>query len=155
MELDELEIGHPRAAAVRHRDAIAGRNRRIGRVPVHVTGAARRQEHGLRPCESHRPVVAQVFDAGAAAPLDQQIHHPGVRVGVDARHRRHPRVEHGADLAAGRVAGVQHTAHAVRALDRQRQLAIGPAVEPRAPLHQLANEPRTVLDQRPDRALIA
>ena len=41
--------------------------------------------------------------------------------------------QHAADLAAGRVARVQHAPHAVRAFERQRRLAVGAAIERRAP----------------------
>ena len=47
--------------------------------------------------------------------------------------RRDARPQHAADLAAGRVARVQHAAHAVRAFARQRRLAVGVAIERRAP----------------------
>ena len=45
------------------------------------------------------------------------------------RSARRARPQRAADLAAGRVARVQHAARAVRPLDRQRRLAVGVAVE--------------------------
>ena len=53
---------------------------------------------------------------------------------VDRRQRAHPLPEHAADLAAGRVAGVQHAPHAVRRLAAERRPAVGVAIEPRAPV---------------------
>ncbi len=77
----------------------------------------------------------------------------GVR--PDPRHRRDPLVQHAADFAAGRIPRVEDTPHAVRPFDCQRRLPVGLAVEPRAPLHQLADESRTVFDERPHRPLVA
>ena len=45
MELDELEIAARGADAIRHRDAVAGRDVGVRRVDVDLAGAARR-EHG-------------------------------------------------------------------------------------------------------------
>ena len=44
-----------------------------------------------------------------------------------------------ADLAAGRIARVQHTADRVRAFAAERGLAMRVAIEPRAPVQQLAH----------------
>ena len=155
MELDELEISDPGAAAIRHRDAVSGRHRRVGRVPIDVSGAAGRQQDRLRPGHTDRPVLGQIPDPGAAPVLDHQVDDLGVRVRPDPGHGRHPLVEHAADLAAGRIARVQHPPHAVRPLDRQRRLTIGAAVESRPPVHQLPDEPWPIFDERPHRPLVA
>ena len=45
MELDELEVGDPRAGAIGQRDAVAGGHRGIGRLAEDLSGAARGQQH--------------------------------------------------------------------------------------------------------------
>ena len=155
MKLHELEIRHPGAGPVRHRDAVAGRHRRIGRVAVDVTGAAGRQQNRPGPRDPDRPVIRQIPDAGAAAALDDEVDDARVGMGADVRHGRDPLIQHAADFTPGRVPRVQHASYAVGPFDRQRQLAARVAIEPRAPIDQLADEPRPVLDQRLDRALVA
>ncbi len=60
-----------------------------------------------------------------------------------------------ANLAAGRVARVQHAADAVGGLEAERQLARRVAIEPRAPLDQLAHVPRAFLDEHAHGRLVA
>ena len=67
---------------------------------------------------------------------------------VDRRQRAHALPQHAADLAAGGIAGVQHAADAVRRLAAERRPAVGVAVEPRAPLEQLAHVRAGLLDER-------
>ena len=55
----------------------------------------------------------------------------------------------------GRIRRVQHAAHAVRAFGRERQFAVRVAVEPRAPLDQLARVTRPLLAEHADGALVA
>ena len=55
--------------------------------------------------------------------------------------------ERAADLAAGRVAGVQDPADAVRRFEPERRLAVRVAIEPRAPVDQLAHVARAFLDE--------
>ena len=155
VELHELEIGNAGAAAVRHRHAVAGRHRRIRRIAIDVARAAGREQHRLRPRHPHAPIVGQELHAGAPAALDEQVDDAGVRVRPDAGHGRDAPVENAADLAAGRIPRVQHTTDAVRAFDGQRELPVGTAIEARAPLHQLADESRPVLDERMHGALVA
>ena len=51
--------------------------------------------------------------------------------------------------------GVQHAARAVRALDRQRRIAVGVAVERGPPLHQLAHVAGTFADEHFHRPQVA
>ena len=68
---------------------------------------------------------------------------------------RRPPPQHATDLPAGRIVGVQHAPRAVRALDRQRRIAVGVAVEGGAPLHQLADVAWPVADEHFHRARVA
>ena len=67
---------------------------------------------------SNRPRVIEHLEAAGRAGLDPQ---------------RAPQ------LAAGRVGGVQHPANRVRRFAGERDLAMRVAIEPRAPVHQLAH----------------
>ena len=91
--------------------------------PIDVSGAAGRQQDRLRPGHTDRPVLGQIPDPGAAPLLDHQVDDLGVRVRPDPGHGRHPLVEHAPDLAAGRIARVQHPPHAVRPLDAHGDIA--------------------------------
>ena len=62
--------------------------------------------------------------------------------------RAHALPQHATDLAAGRVAGVQHAAHRVRGFAAEREPAVGVAIERRSPRHQLADIGGAVLDER-------
>ena len=64
--------------------------------------------------------------------------------------RRHLLPQHAADLAAGRVARVQHAAHAVRRLAPERRAGRRVAIERRAPLDQLADVARSLVRQHVD-----
>ena len=63
---------------------------------------------------------------------ERVLEHANARVGDDAL------PQHAPDLAPGRIGRVQHTPHAVRAFGCERRLAVGVAIEPRAPLDELA-----------------
>ena len=79
MKLDELEIGDARPGAVRQRDAVAGRDRRIGRLAEHLPGAAGREQHA--PARARRrsaPSSLQKPRADAAAVLDDEADDPRV-----------------------------------------------------------------------------
>ena len=157
VELHELEIGHRRAGAVRHGHAVAGRHGRIGRVAEDMTGAAGREQHHLRSDDARAPVLVQDLRADAAADLavnDQADRARVIRRSHVGQRRRAP-PQHAADLPAGRIVGVQHAPRAVRALDRQRRIAVGVAVERGAPLHQLADVAWPVADEHFHRLRVA
>ena len=74
--------------------------------------------------------TAPVLDDGADG--ERVLEHP------NARARRGALPEHAADLAPGGIGRMQNAAYAVRALRRQRRLPVRVAVEPGAPVDQLA-----------------
>jgi hypothetical protein len=53
VELDVLEVQEPGARAPRHRESVAARARRIGRVQVHLPEAAGREDRLVRPVRGH------------------------------------------------------------------------------------------------------
>ena len=126
MELDELHVRHPRAGVPRQAHAVAGGNRRIGGVAEHLAGAAGGQQHGARAHVTHdrrRAGVRHEAGADADAVLDDQLNglrviedlEPAGRAGLDP--------QGAAQLAAGRVGGVQHAANRVRRFAGERDLA--------------------------------
>ena len=124
MKLHELEVRDARAGAIRHRHAVAGRDRGIGRVAIDLTGAAGRQQHdaGARRPDACRPPAGS---ARRCSGRRSTISSTAARVSVRARRRgsADTRPTAPADLAAGRVARVQHAPDAVRPFDRQRRRA--------------------------------
>ena len=63
--------------------------------------------------------------------------------------------QHASDLAARRIGRMQHAAHAVRAFGCERRLAVSVAIEPRAPLDQLARIARSLVAEHAHGALVA
>ena len=86
--------------------------------------------------------------------FDGDPHGARVRLHAHVGHSAHALPEDPSDFAAGRVVRVQHAAHAVRPLERERGTPIGIAIEGGAPLDQLANIARALFDQHRDRALV-
>ena len=153
MELHELEVGHARAGLERHRDAVAGGDRRVRRLAKHLAGAAGREQRARgadRRCTSPSrstnvaPDARAVVDVAATAPA-----HRRARCTRGCAATLLP--QHAADLAAGGVARVQHAAHAVRGLAAERRAPVRVAIEGRAPLDQLAHVARTVVHEHVDR----
>ena len=66
-----------------------------------------------------------------------------------------PLPERPADLAAGGVTGMQDSADAVRRLETERRTTRLVAIELHTPVNQLLHQAGTVLDERPDRGLVA
>ena len=157
MELHELEIGDARAGAPRQRDAVAGRDRRIGRLAEDLSGAAGRQQHRAAP--SIVAGVARVAIRRARRSGRPRTISAIARVWlstVHARVGRDARPQQPADLASGRVARVQHAAHAVRALAAERRAApVAIAIERGAPLEQLADVADAVLHEHAHGVFVA
>ena len=63
--------------------------------------------------------------------------------------------ERAGDLAAGRVARVQHATHGVRAFAAERGRAVGVAIEVGAPVEELAHVVRPLVDEHLDRRHVA
>ncbi len=124
MKLHELEIAHRRASPIRHGDTVAGRDERIRGLAVDVPGAAGREQHGPRPRDTRRPVLANHPNARAAAVVDDQVHRACVIDGLHAGHARRLEPEDATDLTSGGISRVKYAARAVRAFDRQRELPI-------------------------------
>ena len=159
VELHELQIGDRCAGAIGHRDPVARRHRRIGRVVEDVAGAAGRKQHLPGVHEGGAAVFVQ-DPRPDAANLAAVVDHPELdraRVigGAHAGERRRLRPQGPRDLAAGRIARVQHAAGAVRSLHRQRWRSIRFEVEAGAPRHQLADVGRPLANQDVDRLGIA
>jgi hypothetical protein len=158
VELNELEVDHAGAGKERHRDPVAGGHRGIRGLAKHVARPAGRQQrgHADRHVAVARPCTAGcVLRSHTAAVADQKPRHSRVLDHTDRRTRRDPPPQDGHDFPAGRVTRVQYAPHAVRALARQRRFTASVPIEPRAPVHELHDVPRSRLDQHADRALVA
>ena len=156
MELDELEIGDARAGAIRHRDAVAGRDRRIGRLAVDLPRAAGRQQHHVRPraiasvpssCRNRAPTQrppSTIRSTTRAWSWAVTLGRPATRC-----HSARPISRPVASAACS-------TRRALCAASmRKRELAVGIAIEARAPLDQLADVARAVLDEHLHGPLVA
>ena len=155
VELHELEIRHGRARAIRHRHAVAGRHWRIRRIAEYVAGAAGREQHQVCRRDAHRAVLVKNPRAGAARVVDDELDGARVIGRANAGERRGAEPQDAPDLAARRVARMEHAPRAVRALDRQRRRAVSLAIERRAPCHQLADVTRPFFDEHLHGARVA
>ena len=155
MELHELEVGDAGAGAIRERDAVAGRNRRIGRLAEHLSGSAGGQQRGAgTKLPAHTALIEKGHPRHAAV-LDQQFGDQRVMDGVDRREPADALPERPADLAAGRIAGVQHAPHAVRRLASEGGPPARIAIEARTPFEQFAHIDRAFLDEHLHRFRVA
>jgi len=102
-----------------------------------------------------RAVAIDVVHAAHGAASRDEIGDERVVDRRDRPERARPLPQHPADLAAGRVARVQHAPDAVRRLASERELAVAVAIEARAPVDELAHVARSVPDQHVDRPLVA
>ena len=139
MELHELEVGDARAGAPRHRDAVARGDLGVGRLAVHLPGAAGRQQRRRgadrlprRPPDrgSATPTArpSSISDGGGARVLD----------GVDARMRggRAPTAcRRWSRPVVSRACSTRRTLCA--ASRASASSPFGCAIEGRAPVHQL------------------
>jgi 3-dehydroquinate synthase len=155
MKLHKLEIDHLRASRERHRDSVSGRHVRVRGLVIHLTGAAGCQEH-VR-CERNRQsaISEQKARADAAAVADRKADDPRVILGRHSSQLRGAIPQDPANLTAGRVVRVQHSAGTVCRFHGERRLSIRTAIESGAPRHQLSHESRTILDENLYRARIA
>ena len=94
-------------------------------VASSVARAERATRLAARVDEAHAETSA-VFDDGAHR--ERVLQHADARDGGDAL------PEHATDLAPRGIRRMQHAADAVRAFGRERRLAVGVAIEARAPL---------------------
>ena len=109
VELHELEVGARDAGAQRERDAVAGRQRRVGGDREALADAAGR-EHGVRRAHGlDRPVGSEREDAARTPAFDDQLDREPAFAHLDRRglDRGHERA---LDLGAGRVAARVHDA---------------------------------------------
>src|SRR4051812_30343974 len=113
MKLDELEISDARAGVKPESDAVAGGHAGIGRVAKDLTGAARREQRRLRASIARKAELIVEAHADAAALLDQELRHERMIRRLDRLEFADAGPEDARDLAAGRVAGVEHAADAV------------------------------------------
>ena len=156
MELHELEVADRGPGAVRHGDAVAGGDGRVGRAPVDPAGASRGEDRHHRHVEVELPVVEAHRQRADAAPVQrEQVDDELVLVELDAAADLGRLGQGARDLAAGGVAaGVNDARHRVRAFAPQHDLAVH-AVEVGADLHELAHAVRALVDEHPDRVLVA
>ncbi len=127
----------------------------VGGLAEHLAGTAGGQQCGAGAHLMAAPVGVEVAHAAREAGIDDDLGDERVIDGVDRRQRADAIPEHAADLAAGRVACMQDAADAVRGLAAERQPPSRVEVELRAPLDQLTDVGRTVLDQHADRLFVA
>ena len=74
MELDVLQVNHPRSGAVGHRQAVAARSRGVSGVEENLPQTASRQDHLARQDALHpaRRLVEDIRPVAAQSPVDTQ-----------------------------------------------------------------------------------
>ena len=151
MELHELEIAHLRAAPVRHREAVAGRDGGVRRLAEHASGAARREQHGARARHARRDRrrTRSARPGTRRPPMSSVVASASCSTRTPAA-AADPAPQRAGNLAARDVARVQHAPDAVRAFARERGLAIRVPIERHAPLDQLAHVARAFVDEQID-----
>src|SRR5207247_10506917 len=155
MELHDLEVRQPRARVPRECDAVAGCHTRIGGFAEQLSGAARREERGLRADLVRRAGSIEKPRAADAATVDEKAGDERVIDRFDRRPRRDALPENAANLAAGRIARVEHAADGVSGFPAEREPSVSLAIEPCAPLDQLLDVSRSVLDENPNGRFVA
>src|SRR4029450_9539614 len=103
-----------------------------------------RQEHCRCAAFGNRLPIA-IGHANAAPAIDDQLDGARASEYTHAGVRRDARPEQPSDFTARRLLGVQHAARAMRTFLRQRGLARAIAIEPRAPVDELAHVADTIL----------
>ena len=128
-------------------DAVSRRHVRVGRVLVHLAGAAGRQHHARRlAAHDLAALLEQHVGADRAAVLDedalgQRVLEHGDALTLDQRRERE------LDLEPRLVAAcAQHAAGGVRALLAERDLALG-VVEAHAVTHEVGDPRGRLLDE--------
>ena len=143
----------------RRRDTPARRRRRSplpGSSSPRTPGRPRRWRAASRARTRGR-LAARVDEphAQTSAVFDDGAHRKRVLQHADARDGGDALPEHASDLAPRGIRRVQHAAHAVRAFGCERRLAVGVAIEPRAPVDQLARIARPFVAEDANGALVA
>ena len=121
MELDELEIGNPGTGMIRERDAIAGGHRGVGRLAEHLARPAGGEQRGAGAELLTLPGSIEECHSRDRAVFDEQLGDQRVMNGLDRRQTADALPERAADLAPGRVAGMQHAPDAVRRFPSERR----------------------------------
>ena len=155
MKLDEFQVRHARACEVRERNAVAGRNRGVGRLAKNPAGAARCQQRRGGAHLTPNAAAVDVRDTRCRAAVLQHVRHERVIDCFDRSERVHAIPQHASDFAPRRVACVQNAADAVRRLTAECDRAAAVAIESRPPLDELADVRRSVLDQHPNGFCVA
>ncbi len=101
------------------------------------------------------PSALQELDANTRPVVDDQAGGERVVEHLQRSVALQARPERAGDLAAGRVARVEHAPHAVRAFASERRLAVLVAIERGAPGHQLADVARAFVHEHLDRIAVA
>ena len=138
MELHELHIGTRDPGPQRQRDSVAGRERRVRRDRVALTGATGRDDGVGRPHLDRAPGRVERDDARGLPVDDEQREREPSLADLAARRDR-GRDERPLDLGAGRVATRVHDARERVATLAGEQPTTVVIVEPGADLGQLAN----------------
>ena len=105
VKLNELQISHHRAGAIRHRHAVTGRHVRVRRVQIELPRAACSQNHSSR-IEGANQIGRRLDegDADAAPVFDNQRLRAGMRLVLDGRKFLRPGDQGADDFAACSVA---------------------------------------------------
>ena len=109
VELDELEVRARDARLQRQRDAVTGRQRRVGRDGEALADAAGREHHVDRAHELDLAVGSEREHAGAPTVFDEQLDREPALANLD-RAALDRGDERALDLGAGRVAAGVHDA---------------------------------------------
>jgi hypothetical protein len=124
MELIELDVAEPSPRPERRRDTVAGRDARVGRVPVQLARSSAGQDHRIRFQAFDAAERVKNVHADHSAVGDHEVAHEGVL--EDARRRSpHRRDERGLDRRpSGVPSGVQNAGARVSRLTAASHLAV-------------------------------
>jgi hypothetical protein len=138
VKLDELEVSDGCACPNGHRQAVAGRHRRVGGLAIDLAGAAGREQHARRPEGDEFTALRLGQDPRHPAALGgEQVDGEGVREGGDPLVGAQRIGERPLDLDARGVAlGVEDSRERVAALARAAPAAVGGSIELRPDVQQ-------------------
>ena len=155
MELYELHVGEPHVCAMRDREAIAGRDLRIGRVLVHLATAAG-GEHGRIGDDLHRAPGDTGAHAGALPVRHDEVEDARGLEHADALALAHPLDQRAGDLGPRLITMCVHNAVSrMRRFVPEIEIAVGTEVEVGAGDVQLAHPRRPLLHQHRNRRGVA
>ena len=150
MKLHEFEVHDADAGTGGHRYPIAGRDRRIGRLPKYLARSAGCEERTLRHDGALRTSSRHERGADAYAALDQKLRRARVVDDADTRATADARPQKPGNFMSRSVTGVKHASDTVGRLASKGGASIDIAIERGAPIEQFLNVTRSLLHEDRD-----